>query len=185
MDKSERENRRKAAQEIIDSVEGDYGMYEIKATRFIDLLDHIDALEERLFGALQTDQVLKLAVREVDHASPMSRSVVSDVIDLACVQKARIGALERQIADARWRANDVREQLLGPFHNMDEFGATSLNLKRVVEILDAAIASASECKMCGGKGMIGGFINAENGYHSEPCPDCSSASASEVPIHEG
>jgi hypothetical protein len=61
-----------------------------------------------------------------------------------------IDALEGQIKEARWRVNDVREQLLGPFHAMDEFGATNLNLKQVVDILDAAIASASEVNDHGG-----------------------------------
>jgi hypothetical protein len=30
-----------------------------------------------------------------------------------------------------------------------------------------------KCGTCDGHGMIGGFVNAESGYQSDPCPDCS------------
>lgn len=95
MDKVELQKLRDLTNKFFASGEKDYMAFTAK--EISALLDHIDALEERLFGALQTDKVLKIAVREVDHASHMSRSVVSDVIDLACVQKARIDALEGQV----------------------------------------------------------------------------------------
>ena len=39
----------------------------------------------------------------------------------------------------------------------------------------AALAAAKPavCETCNGHGMIGGFINAANGYDAKPCPDCS------------
>jgi hypothetical protein len=38
-----------------------------------------------------------------------------------------------------------------------------------------AAQSQSEpvCGMCNGHGMIGGFVNAENGFESNPCPECA------------
>jgi hypothetical protein len=38
-----------------------------------------------------------------------------------------------------------------------------------------AALSQSEpvCGMCNGHGMIGGFVNAENGFESNPCPECA------------
>ncbi|AFN39071.1 hypothetical protein G167_gp02 [Burkholderia phage BcepMigl] len=29
------------------------------------------------------------------------------------------------------------------------------------------------CQTCNDRGMVGGFVNAENGYDGEPCPDCA------------
>lgn len=37
---------------------------------------------------------------------------------------------------------------------------------------EIARLSAAVCQMCNGHGLIGGFVSAESGYHSEPCPDC-------------
>lgn len=42
--------------------------------------------------------------------------------------------------------------------------------------------AAPTCKTCGGHGEIGGFVNAESGYQSDPCPDCGEAAAGDVPI---
>lgn len=119
MDKVEREKLRENSN------------YLINKHLVLSLLDHIDALEARIIqltGRTFSDRVYAAMEANVKQ------------------MKERIDALEGQIKDARWRVNDVREQLLGPFHAMDEFGATSLNLKQVVEILGAAIASAGEVK---------------------------------------
>lgn len=57
-------------------------------------------------------------------------------------------------------------------------------MKPVLEELDgdrvavspeyAQMLLTKHCKTCLDHGVVGGFINAENGYHSEPCPECSS-----------
>lgn len=31
----------------------------------------------------------------------------------------------------------------------------------------------AQCRTCGGRGEVGGFVNAESGYQTDPCPDCS------------
>jgi len=53
-------------------------------------------LNTRLFKALETDATLKAALHEVDHVSGgmLSRSLYSDVLDIACVHIARVKELE-------------------------------------------------------------------------------------------
>lgn len=36
------------------------------------------------------------------------------------------------------------------------------------------------CSMCNGRGEIGGFINADSGYQTDPCPDCAAPQPREV-----
>jgi len=30
-----------------------------------------------------------------------------------------------------------------------------------------------KCGTCDGRGEIGGFVNAESGHQTDPCPDCA------------
>ena len=32
---------------------------------------------------------------------------------------------------------------------------------------------AGACKTCGGRGEVGGFVNADSGFQTDPCPDCA------------
>ena len=38
-----------------------------------------------------------------------------------------------------------------------------------------------KCTTCDGHGLIGGFVNAESGYDSQPCPDCSPRPSDSAP----
>lgn len=38
------------------------------------------------------------------------------------------------------------------------------------------------CRMCNGVGMIGGFINADNGYEAEDCPECNGTEPSPAEV---
>lgn len=58
-------------------------------------------------------------------------------------QRPPVPDLMEVLKEVRWRINDVREMLLGPFHEMDEFGAASINLKQVIDILDKAQLTAA------------------------------------------
>lgn len=41
--------------------------------------------------------------------------------------------------------------------------------------LDELLAALHPCDTCNGRGEIGGFVNAESGYQTDPCPDCVDA----------
>lgn len=64
-------------------------------------------------------------------------------IEVLIAECGRVEVLERACKNAKWLVSDVREHLLGPFHEMDEFGATSINLKQVVSMLDTALTTQS------------------------------------------
>jgi hypothetical protein len=49
----------------------------------------------------------------------------------------------------------------------------ALEYQRLDEAIQRAESSkAQPCETCNGRGLVGGFVNAENGYHAEPCPEC-------------
>lgn len=43
---------------------------------------------------------------------------------------------------------------------------------RAAEI-EASRGGADECSACNGRGLVGGFVNADSGYQDDPCPDCA------------
>lgn len=51
----------------------------------------------------------------------------------------------------------------------------------------AAIAKGSNgfCATCGGRGEIGGFVNAEMGYQTDPCPECTPAAKTSLSDAQG
>jgi hypothetical protein len=136
MDKAEREKLRERAERTKARRSED--IIVIEYADALALLDHIDALEKRLFGALETDRVLRRAVENIDHAESLSRSLMSDVVDLANIQKERIDALERDLLAA---AIAISAKLPQNSHALDTYHA-----KAELLALRAAIASAQEVK---------------------------------------
>lgn len=53
-------------------------------------------------------------------------------------------------------------------------------------VMLAAAPTPLVCKMCNGHGLIGGFVRAEEGYHSESCPDCNTPApeVDRIPVDE-
>lgn len=51
--------------------------------------------------------------------------------------------------------------------------------------LYTAPPAAPVCMTCNGHGLIGGFVSADSGYDSRPCPDCNTPAAPVVPNEEG
>lgn len=46
----------------------------------------------------------------------------------------------------------------------------------MIEAAPAHPSQQEDCRMCGGKGLVGGFLNAENGYDAIACPECAETS---------
>lgn len=42
------------------------------------------------------------------------------------------------------------------------------------EIIAREIRALAKCRTCGGRGEVGGFVNSENGYQTDACPECKS-----------
>lgn len=71
----------------------------------------ISGLKRRLFAALDVERILAIGLREVDHASEISRSVLHDVLDCAAVQHARAEKAEAELAtltEERDRSREAR-----------------------------------------------------------------------------
>ncbi len=60
-----------------------------------------------------------------------------------------------------------------------------VNLKAAAQEVVAALSAPEVCSTCDGRGEIGGFVNTESGYQSDPCPDCTESLASPPPVAEG
>lgn len=90
---------------------------------FVRMRKQRDSLKERLFGALQSDPILKEGLEQVDHAQMIDRMTYSRVLDVACAQKARADEAEAKLAAlsepdalqasdaARWRFVSDRWQV--------------------------------------------------------------------------
>ena|SRR5882724_650346 len=35
------------------------------------------------------------------------------------------------------------------------------------------VVTPAVCQTCGGKHIVGGFVSADSGYQTDPCPDCA------------
>jgi hypothetical protein len=71
-----------------------------------------EVYKNRLFGALdRPDPILVAGLYEVDHARTISRSVLSDVLDVASVQKGRAEAAEADRETYRKWAHAAEDQL--------------------------------------------------------------------------
>lgn len=74
-----------------------------------------------------------------------------------------------------WRV--VPGDFYSPSIHVTQEGGIGINVGGTVIVKSVrdwhALAMAGKCKTCNGHGMIGGFVNAENGYQSDPCPDCA------------
>ncbi len=82
------------------AAEGKLSAHEAEVGRLRDQIKNLERikndLQTRLFKALETEPTLTAALREVDHTpgGSLSRSLYSDVLDIACVHIAKVKELE-------------------------------------------------------------------------------------------
>lgn len=68
--------------------------------------------------------------------------------------------------DELYEALDAAALAIQAYHNGDRAWAEKWLLK-------ALRVGKQACLTCGGRGEIGGFVNAHSGYQTDPCPDCA------------
>lgn len=80
------------------------------------------------------------------------------------------------------RHTQIEADGLEPHCRLSDATAVIDQQARRIELLDednrqlrerVASLESRTCRTCDGHGLIGGFINAESGYDSQPCPDCN------------
>lgn len=74
----------------------------------------------------------------------------------------------------RFHEHEEKEDSKGEIQHVDALGDMCICLDCVEDrqwIANHAVPRL--CRTCNGRGEIGGFVGAESGYQTDPCPDCT------------
>lgn len=126
------------------------------------------------------NQVAELEKQRDELQSELEAMKQSVAIAATCNHVARMEQAEKQRDEllAVIKAIEINAEECMDF---DEFTAMLVPIDDYHKLIEAiASVKGRKCETCGGHGEIGGFVNAESGYQSEPCPDCAIASTKET-----
>lgn len=156
--------------------------------------DNGDGLADAESAKLKLSGMIFEVTTERDHLAAENQAIRTlmnsynlggwlDVLGLAADLDAVTNQRDKLLAAAE-DADECREILGNLIDNIKRHGnyseeSTLVFLDQARQSLNCllrAIASVNvkKCETCNGRGEVGGFVNADNGYQTDPCPDCAS-----------